>query len=102
MLTALLAYTVLIVAGNSELTVVAALPIGAVLALCHLIAIPIDGTSVNPARSFGPAVSAGGSAMTQLWAFIVAPLVGGAIAAAVHHLTSRADSTAPDNVRNSR
>ena len=101
-LTALLAYTVLTVAGNSELTVVAALPIGAVLALCHLIAIPIDGTSVNPARSLGSAVFAGGPALTQLWAFVLAPLVGGAIAAAVHHSISRAGDSARETVRNSR
>ena len=103
LLTALLVFTVLTVASNSELTTIAALPIGAVLALIHLIAIPIDGTSVNPARSIASAVFAGGSSLTQLWAFIVAPLVGGVIAAVLHGTTDRAArSVAPDEVRNNR
>ncbi|MCZ1010815.1 MIP family channel protein [Streptomyces lydicus] len=61
--------------------------IGLALATVHLIGIPLDGTSVNPARSIGPALFAGGAAITQLWLFIVAPLIGGAIAAAVHQVT---------------
>src|SRR5690606_28125173 len=64
--------------GNSTM---AGLAIGFTLALIHLVAIPITGTSVNPARSFGPAVLAGGNALSQLWLFIVAPLVGGIVAA---------------------
>jgi aquaporin Z len=50
----------------------------------HLIGIPITGTSVNPARSLGPALIVGGSALSQVWLFIVAPLVGGALAAVIH------------------
>jgi aquaporin Z len=65
--------------GNSTM---AGLAIGLTLVLIHLVAIPITGTSVNPARSFGPAVFAGGKAMQQLWLFIVAPITG-AIAAAL-------------------
>ena len=64
--------------GNSTM---AGLAIGLTLVLIHLVAIPITGTSVNPARSFGPAVFAGGAALSQLWLFIVAPLVGGVVAA---------------------
>ncbi|MCR9182974.1 MAG: aquaporin, partial [Flavobacteriaceae bacterium] len=64
--------------GNSTM---AGLAIGLTLVLIHLVAIPITGTSVNPARSFGPAVFAGGAALSQLWLFIVAPLVGGIVAA---------------------
>jgi aquaporin Z len=52
----------------------------------HLIGIPITGTSVNPARSLGPALIVGGTALSQVWLFIVAPLVGGAIAAGLHWL----------------
>jgi aquaporin Z len=53
----------------------------------NLIGIPLTGASVNPARSLGPAIFAGGAALTQLWLFIVAPLVGGVLAAAVHRVT---------------
>ncbi|REK87177.1 MIP family channel protein [Streptomyces inhibens] len=63
------------------------LPIGLALATVHLIGLPLDGTSVNPARSIGPALFAGGAAITQLWLFIIAPLIGGAIAAVVHQIT---------------
>lgn len=59
----------------------AGLAIGAALTVVHLVGIPLTGTSVNPARSFGPAVVVLGSALSQLWLFIVAPLVGGALAA---------------------
>lgn len=66
--------------GNSTM---AGLAIGFTLLLIHLVAIPVTGTSVNPARSFGPAVLAGGHALSQLWLFIVAPILGAAIAAIV-------------------
>lgn len=61
----------------------AGLAIGIALVLIHLVAIPITGTSVNPARSLGPALFAGGAAMSQLWLFIVAPIAGGLFAALV-------------------
>jgi aquaporin Z len=60
----------------------AGLAIGLSLTLIHLVAIPITGTSVNPARSLGPALFDGGVALSQLWLFIVAPILGGLIAAA--------------------
>lgn len=66
--------------GNSTM---AGAAIGFTLVLIHLFAIPITGTSVNPARSFGPALLAGGKALQQLWLFIVAPVVGGIVAAIV-------------------
>lgn len=59
----------------------AGLAIGLTLVLIHIVCIPITGTSVNPARSIGPAIFEGGPALSQLWLFIVAPLVGGALAA---------------------
>lgn len=65
-------------AGN-----MAGLVIGLTLVLVHIVCIPITGTSVNPARSIGPALMEGGQAMGQLWLFIVAPMLGGAIAAGV-------------------
>jgi aquaporin Z len=62
----------------------AGLAIGLALTLVHLIGIPLTGTSVNPARSLGPAIIVGGDAAKQVWLFIVAPLVGGILAACVY------------------
>lgn len=64
--------------GDSHM---AGLAIGLTLVLIHLVAIPITGTSINPARSFGPALFAGGKALGQLWLFIIAPITGGIAAA---------------------
>jgi aquaporin Z len=61
----------------------AGLAIGLALVVIHLVGIPITGTSVNPARSLGPAVFVGGAALRQLWLFWVAPLLGGVVAALV-------------------
>lgn len=61
----------------------AGIAIGLSLAIIHLVGIPITGTSVNPARSFGPALVVGGEALSQLWLFVVAPIVGGIIASLV-------------------
>lgn len=61
----------------------AGLAIGLTLVLVHIVCIPITGTSVNPARSIGPALFQGGTALCQLWLFVVAPLAGGAFAAIV-------------------
>ncbi len=65
-------------AGN-----LAGLAIGLTLVLVHIVCIPITGTSVNPARSIGPALFEGGQALAQLWLFIVAPFVGAAFSALV-------------------
>ena len=59
----------------------AGLAIGMGLTVVHLIGIPLTGTSVNPARSLGPALIVGGDALSQVWLFILAPLVGGVVAA---------------------
>ena len=66
--------------GNSPMTGFA---IGITLVLIHMVAIPVTGTSVNPARSFGPAIFAGGKALSQLWLFIVAPVIGGILGAVI-------------------
>ena len=58
----------------------AGLAIGLTLAAIHLVGINVTGVSVNPARSIGPAIFVGGTALAQLWVFIVAPLAGGAVA----------------------
>ena len=62
----------------------AGLVIGLTLTMIHLMGISIGGTSVNPARSIGPALFVGGDALSQLWLFIVAPLIGGAIGGVLH------------------
>jgi aquaporin Z len=78
---------VLVVLGTTDGKVgagnFAGLAIGLSLVLIHLVCINLTGTSVNPARSIGPAVFAGGQALKDLWIFIVAPLVGGALSAVV-------------------
>lgn len=72
----------------------AGLAIGLALTLIHLISIPVTNTSVNPARSTGPALFAGGWALAQLWLFWLAPIVGAAIAGLAHRvLTSDLEST---------
>jgi len=83
-LTALLVLTVLFTTDKKAAAGFAGIPIGIVLALIHLISIPVDNTSVNPARSIGPALFQGGWALEQLWIFIAAPLVGAALAAIIY------------------
>ena len=68
----------------------AGLAIGMALTVVHLIGIPLTGTSVNPARSLGPAIIVGGDALSQVWLFIVAPLAGGVIAAVGYRYLFRA------------
>ena len=65
---------------------VAGIVIGLTLTLVHVFGIYFTGTSVNPARSFGPALFVGGEALSNVWVFIVAPLVGGVLAALVYKL----------------
>jgi aquaporin Z len=93
-LTFLLVFVVLAVTHRVAVVGFDGLPIGLALAVVHLIGVPLTGTSVNPARSFGPALFAGSPALTQLWLFLVAPLVGGALAAVVHQLTHPAFAAA--------
>ena len=83
-LTGLLVFTVLAATDRIANVAFAGLPIGLVLVVIHLVGIPVDNLSVNPARSIGPAVFVGGWALGQLWLFIVAPLIGAAGAAALH------------------
>jgi len=71
----------------------AGLAIGLTLALIHLISIPITNTSVNPARSLGPAIFEGGVALQQLWLFIVAPIVGAIIGAVIWKIATGGDAT---------
>ena len=83
-LTFVLVFTVLAATDRIANAAFAGIPIGLVLTLIHLVGIPVTNTSVNPARSIGPAVFVGDWALGQLWLFIVAPLVGAALASVVH------------------
>jgi len=80
-LTFLFVFVILAATRRASYATVVGLVIGLSLTLVHIIGIPIDGTSVNPARSLGPALFVGGSALSQLWVFLVAPLVGGTLSA---------------------
>ncbi len=71
------------VTNAKHTTAFAGLVIGLTLAALHVCFIPVSGNSLNPARSLGPALFSGATAMGQLWLYIVAPLVGGAIAGIV-------------------
>ena len=86
MLTALFVFAVLGATSKTANAATAGIVIGFSLTVVHLIGIPITGTSVNPARSLGPALIVGGTALSQVWLFIVAPLVGGALAAGLHRV----------------
>jgi aquaporin Z len=83
-LTFLFVMVVLMATSHRETAGFAGLAIGLALTTVHLVGIPLTGTSVNPARSIGPALVVGGLALSQLWVFIVAPLVGGALAAGAY------------------
>ena len=73
----------------------APIAIGLCLTLIHLVSIPVTNTSVNPARSTGPALVVGGWALEQLWMFWVAPLIGGALGAIVYGLVATPRTAAP-------
>jgi aquaporin Z len=97
-LTALFVFVILGVTSETANAATAGVVIGLTLTVVHLIGIPITGTSVNPARSLGPALIVGGLALHQVWLFIVAPLVGGAVAAAAHTLLFASSTTlAPES-----
>jgi aquaporin Z len=77
---------ILVIAGTTRASAIAGfagIPIGLMLALIHLVTIPIDNTSVNPARSFGTAIFANSWAFEQLWVFIVFPIIGGLLGAGI-------------------
>jgi aquaporin Z len=88
-LTAIFVFIVLRVTSVTANAATAAIAIGLTLTVVHLVGIPVTGTSVNPARSLGPALVVGGTALSQVWLFIVAPLIGGVLAAGLHRLLYR-------------
>ena len=83
-LTFVFVIAVLGVTAKPEFGNVAGLVIGLTLTLVHIFGVPFTGTSVNPARSLGPALLSGGVALQQVWVFILAPLVGAALAAVIY------------------
>ena len=85
LLTMVLVLTVIGATSKNAPAGLAGIPIGLALAVTNFVAIPVTNASINPARSIGPALySGGGDAVSQLWLFIVAPIVGGILAALVY------------------
>ena len=82
--TAVFLVVILGVTSEKGSPMMAGLVIGLTLTMIHLVGITVTGTSVNPARSIGPALFVGGTALSQLWVFIAAPLIGGAIGGLLH------------------
>jgi len=85
-LTFIFIFVILGVTSDESKSSVAGIVIGLTLTFVHIVGIPLTGTSVNPARSIGPALFAQGSALSDLWVFIVGPFVGALLAAAVFML----------------
>lgn len=83
---------VLSVTADKSKAKIAGIVIGLTLTFVHIVGIPLTGTSVNPARSIGPALFAGGSALTDLWVFIAAPLIGAVLAVVAYRLLKIKDS----------
>lgn len=96
-LSAFFVFTVLRATAKGAHAALAGVAIGLSLTVVHLIGIPITGTSVNPARSLGPAIIVGGTAIKQVWLFIAAPLVGGVIAAGLDRVFAT-ESTSIESV----
>jgi aquaporin Z len=82
-LTLVFVLVILLVTEKVANSTMAGAAIGFTLTLVHIVGIPLTGTSVNPARSFGPALFVGGDALAQVWLFILAPLVGAVLAWAI-------------------
>ena len=86
MLTFIFVFVILGVVSDNSKGSVAGVVIGLTLTFVHIVGIPLTGTSVNPARSIGPAIFARGDALTDLWVFILAPLIGAVLAVVVFKL----------------
>ena len=98
-MTAMFLLVILGSTAKSAPTGFAPIPIGLALTLIHLISIPVTNTSVNPARSTGVALYVGGWAITQLWLFWVAPLVGAVVGATVYRAIAIEEDVAPTRDR---
>lgn len=91
-LTFVFVIAILGVTSKTENGAVAGIVIGLTLTLVHILGISFTGTSVNPARSFGPALFVGGDALANVWVFIAAPLAGGVLAALVYKFLAGKES----------
>lgn len=88
-LTCVFVYTILGVTSDSKKSSVAGIVIGLTLTFVHLLGINLTGTSVNPARSLAPAIILGGKALSQVWVFIVAPMIGAVLASIIYNITNK-------------
>ncbi len=95
LLTAAFVLVILLVTERVAAPGFAGIAIGFTLTLVHLVGIPLTGTSVNPARSLGPALFEGGTALSQVWLFILAPLVGAVIAVLVWKVIRSSEEMTP-------
>lgn len=86
--------------GGSNGAALAPVAIGLCLTLIHMVSIPVTNTSVNPARSTGPAVLVGSWAVAQLWAFWVAPLVGAVVAGIIYPLVAQEGASEKESAPN--
>lgn len=91
-------FVLVVLAASKKESPTTGLVIGLALTLVHIMGIPFTGTSVNPARSIGPAILTGETALNQLWVFILAPLVGGILAALFYRFVIRAHEESLENV----
>ena len=96
-LTAIFVIVIMGVTGRKAPKGFAAIAIGLALTLIHLISIPVTNTSVNPARSTGPALLLGGEFISQLWMFWLVPIVGGIIGALIYNFVGADDDTDADD-----
>jgi aquaporin Z len=94
-MTALFVIVILGATGEGASPGFAGLAIGLTLAAIHIVGIQVTGVSVNPARSFGPAILAQGQALSQLWLFIVAPAAGAVIGALLFRVRALSVTTIP-------
>jgi aquaporin Z len=99
-LTAIFLYVILGATDDRAPKGFAGIAIGLALTLIHLISIPVTNTSVNPARSLGVAWFAGGAALSQVWLFILAPLIGAAIAGATYAVITASKVAVDEGVAN--
>ena len=97
-LTAVFVLVILCVTSKAEYSKIAGMVIGLTLTLIHILGIPFTGTSVNPARSFGPAILVQGNALKQLPVFLIAPVLGAILAAIVFKLVFEEKEVAAENL----